>query len=156
MPKFGQDLYQQKRQINSVIKKINKFIATGIENTDAILQKNAIKILETSQKLCPIDTGKLRASAFVKKTTKSTASAGVGAALSKNPTYTVGYSAANMSGNFIIRPRQRAHYAVFVHEDLAARHDGMTQAKFLEDAFNIHRTAIIGEIKKKAFKRPPK
>lgn len=71
-------------------------------------------ILIESQRLVPVDTGKLKRSGFIE--TRKTA-AGTAAA--------IGYGRYG-----------RPTYAAFVHENLALRHAPPTQAKFLEVAVN--------------------
>jgi hypothetical protein len=74
------------------------------------IYEEANVIFNESQKLVPVDTGALRASGFVHAPRRENNRVFV--------RVTYGGSAA--------------HYALYVHENLYARHDAPTQAKYLE------------------------
>ncbi|MEE8599214.1 MAG: hypothetical protein V3S69_06880 [Dehalococcoidales bacterium] len=80
--------------------------------TPEALEFGLLPIFEESQRLVPVDTGRLRRSGFIE--TRRTTTGAVAA---------VGY------GRF-----GSPHYAGFVHEMTGIPHAGETQAKFLEQA----------------------
>jgi len=97
------------KNLNSVLKSLQKISITvqnEFRNKEYITTK---KIFDDSQKLVPVDTGKLKKSGKV--------------SYNKNGASTVEY---------------KNDYAVFVHEDLNANHKKGTQAKFLEIPFIKH------------------
>jgi len=90
-------------------------VTKHIENvTPEAIEFGLKPILEESQRLVPVDTGRLKRSGFVE--TRQTAGGTVAA---------IGYGRYG-----------RPTYAAFVHENLNVRHAPPTQAKFLEVAVN--------------------
>ena len=88
----------------NIIEELKKKIPSVVEQT---LWEEGQKIMNESVELCPVDTGRLRASRYVRTpVTKGNVT-----------TLEMGYD---------------TEYAVFVHEDLDAYHKAPTQAKFLE------------------------
>ena len=96
------------------IKLLGDAIARIPQEMPHVLEKaiyeEAWVIFKESQKLVPVDTGALRASGFVHAPKKENDRVFV--------RVTYGGPAA--------------HYALYVHENLYARHDAPTQAKYLE------------------------
>jgi len=110
------DLNSNKR----IIEELKRKLPTAIER---ILWEEGQKVMNESVPLCPIDTGRLRASRYV-RTPKTTGN---------RTTMELGYS---------------TDYAVYVHENLEAYHKPPTQAKFLETPLRQHLPEIeklIGE-----------
>lgn len=105
-----------KSQMNSIIKNLT----TVINHIEGVTPKAIVYGLEPafkeSQRLVPVDTGKLKRSGFIE--TKRTANGTVAA---------MGYGRYG-----------RPTYAGFVHERLDVRHAPPTQAKFLEVAVMQH------------------
>ncbi len=79
-----------------------------------------------SQKIVPVDTGALRNSAFTRKT-----------GTPRRPQVSVGYT---------------VDYAIFVHENLSARHKAGKQAKFLEAPARLNRSKLIKIIEEEVAK----
>ena len=88
------------------------------------LAKGGLLLQRMSQEIVPIDTGNLKAGAFTRSEGK-----GFGTDVS------VGYV---------------AHYAVYVHENLEARHKPGKEAKFLEKPMRENRDQILEVIQKAA------
>jgi hypothetical protein len=86
---------------------------------DGLLEAG-FKVLGVAQERTPVDTGNLKGSGFVRKEGKLSVSIGFGAA-----------------------------YAIYVHEDLEAKHT-TGQAKFLESALRDNRDAILTILQMKA------
>ena len=104
-----------------------------IEGITAPALEEAMKpIFQESQRLVPKDTLKLMRSGFIDTGT-----------FRGQPAVNMGYGAGGT-------PK----YAVFVHEDLNAKHENGTQAKFLEEPYKKQLNQIAGRvsraIKKKA------
>lgn len=83
--------------------------------------KAGLHLQRESQKIVPVDTGVLRASAFTRRE-----------GVSSQTEVKVGYTAA---------------YAIFVHEDLTAQHKPGKSAKFLEIPARENRREFIRIIK---------
>jgi hypothetical protein len=133
---------KKKRNAKQAAKKLAKSVFTKIERQgkqyrkgmDRGLKKAGLWLQRASQKIVPIDTGVLRASAF-------TRAEGHGAGIK----VTVGYT---------------AEYAIYVHENLEARHRKGKQAKYLEqparEGRSEMRKIIRAEVKKAKQKKAPK
>jgi Bacteriophage HK97-gp10, putative tail-component len=84
------------------------------DEIDRALQDQAHVILQVAKERCPVDTGALRDSGKLEDTVKS--------------------------GHEIAVPitfgDPEPYYAIYVHEDLEAKHPNGGQAKFLESAIN--------------------
>lgn len=91
----------------------SKHYANGIERG---LKKGGLHLQRASQLLCPIDTGALRNSAFTRAT-------GIGF-------------------HTVVRVGYTMEYAIYVHENLMAKHP-VGQAKYLEQPARTERPAII-------------
>lgn len=76
-------------------------------------------IMRESVRLCPVDTGRLRASAYVKP------------ADSGKPQVVLGYG---------------AEYALAVHERTEVHHENGTQAKFLSTPIDAHRSTFVRDV----------
>ncbi len=87
-------------------------------------------IMERSLELTPIDTGDLRKSSFIEVDTTSDP---------LRATLILGYDKAL---------ELRNQYAIIVHEDLNARHEAPTQAKFLQQAVQEKADEAFKEIAK--------
>lgn len=74
-------------------------------------------ILRESVQLCPVDTGRLRQSAYVKPTDETHVAIGYG-----------------------------ADYALAVHERTEAHHENGTQAKFLTTPIDAHRNSFARDV----------
>lgn len=160
---FNSLIAKTKKKNKSIISKLAQRMATiGLATDDALLMVS-LNILEKSLYYCPIETGQLRASGFLKSTKRESRATGgaIGSiSVPTSITYTIGYSPNSLTGNFIIPPKARAFYAWYVHEILDNKHKTPTQAKFLEQALNDHKNdiakAIIKEVRGRPFARPTK
>lgn len=122
-------------RITSVVGPSEANYIQSIRNQMKVLQANLLKVIDAietvtpqalkyglqpifdeSQRLVPVDTGKLKRSGFLE--VRRTARGGQAA---------MGYGRYG-----------RPTYAAFVHERLDIRHAGATQAKFLEQAVHTH------------------
>lgn len=88
----------------NIIGALKRQAATEIEK---ILWEEGQRIMNESVRICPIDTGRLRASRYV------------------NPV-------SRENERFVLEMGYSADYALYVHEDLEAQHRPPTQAKYLE------------------------
>lgn len=114
---YANSVRAQMKQIRENLKRV----INGIENITPEGLKYAMQpISDTSQTLVPKDTYRLMKSHFFETRRHSR---GVSAY--------IGYARAD-----------RPHYAFIVHERIELRHAAPTQAKFLEQAVNMH----VGEI----------
>lgn len=106
--------------IRALEKETNNKVKDYQNNASKAVYVAGLFLQAESQKIVPVDTGFLRASAFtrVKRDSKGYLSE-------------VGY---------------RAAYAIYVHENLNAKHAAGTSAKFLEIPFNEKRDQIIAII----------
>jgi hypothetical protein len=104
--------------LNREVARIEGASMTGLLEAGFLVQR-------ASQKLVPIDTGNLRASAYTRKA---------------------------QGGELAVEVGYEAAYAVYVHEILDAAHT-VGQAKFLEAAVNDNRKAILDAIRRHARKR---
>lgn len=103
-------------QMAEVIKNAQKVI-DAIEAESIPAMKYALRpILDTSQELVPVKTGRLKRSGFIEVRHRGKVVEGV-----------VGYARS-----------EDPDYAVFVHERMDLHHTPPTQAKFLEEAVNRH------------------
>ena len=103
-------------QMNTIMKNMLKLIE-GIEGvTPAAIKFGMEPIFEESQRLVPVDTGKLKLSGYLEVRTESR---------SGRVRAEIGYG---LHG--------RPHYAGFVHEMVNISHAPPTQAKYLEAAIN--------------------
>ena len=110
--------------IDNVLRNLNKEIK-GIENrTQAGVTAAALKVKAESMKLTPVDTGNLKASAYVNFP-----------AIKNIPSAEIGYTAS---------------YAVFVHEINNNYIAPGTQWKFLETALFSNQKEILNIIKRYA------
>lgn len=105
-------------QMNVIQKNMMKLIA-GIENaTPQAIMFGLEPIFDASQELVPVDTGRLRASGYVRVRTEKR---------SGRVRAEIGYGLGG-----------QPHYAGIVHERLDIRHAKGKQAKFLEAAIDMH------------------
>lgn len=81
------------------------------------IEGEAQVILAESVRLCPVDTGRLRASAYVKPTDETHVAIGYG-----------------------------AEYALAVHERTEVHHENGTQAKFLSTPVDAHRHSFAADV----------
>ena len=158
---FASLIAKAKKDNKNILTKLAQRMVTVGQATEDALLAVSLNILEKSLYYCPIDTGQLRASAFLKVTKKeSKATGGALGSISilDSVVYTIGYSPTSASGKFIIAPKAKAFYTWYVHEILKNKHDPPTQAKFLEQAMNDHKNEIaalvIKEVKGRSFNRP--
>ena len=110
MATIRKDFYINTEEIQllaNALKRIPSHMPNILEKS---IYEEANVIFNESQKLVPVDTGALRASGFVHAPRRENNRVFV--------RVTYGGSAA--------------HYALYVHENLYARHDAPTQAKYLE------------------------
>lgn len=144
------------RGLNKEVGKIRKGVAKG-------MVKGGVLILREANRLVPVDLGNLRESGFVVWTG---AAAGVGS----SPNFrteddatpsavesvsrikrdhaqilSARRSEVNERGRFIVRLGYTAYYAIFVHEDMQARHR-IGQAKFLDAAVQSTRQRVFSVI----------
>lgn len=102
------------------IKKVEKFLKSYAKTVDSIvtegLEDGGRKILSESNRIAPVDTGNLIRNTEVEKT---------------------------IGGE--VQVRYHADYAMYVHEDLEARHP-KGHAKFLEKATNQEGHSVIRRI----------
>jgi len=130
----------------------------------------ALLLQRESQKITPVDTGNLKASAFTlwvgatisvpnfkdagirsKRTPQEMAKL--------NSVFTQAVTEAtqvvnSVDRNTVIRVLvgYGAFYAIYVHERVTARHTPPGQSKFLEQAANIHMQAIVKEVRMRSRK----
>ena len=111
-PSEASYIHSVKAQMDLIKKNLEQTI-NYVENvTPEAIEFGLQPAFEESQRLVPVDTGKLRRSGFIE--TRRTATGTVAA---------MGYGRYG-----------RPTYGAFVHENLALRHAPPTQAKFLETA----------------------
>lgn len=104
------------KQMQAIRSNMEEVVAHVKNVTPEAIEFGLKPIFEESQRLVPVDTGKLKRSGFIE--TRQTAGGTIAA---------IGY------GRFGV-PR----YTAFVHENLLVRHAKPTQAKFLETAVMTH------------------
>lgn len=107
------------KDIQNALKK--KVRGTG-KKFEKALEKGAKLILRESKKLVPVASGALKNSGRIVKTGS--------------------YFKTQVAVTYTMR------YAIYVHEDLTARHKKGKSAKFLEIPIKRNRQAIMAEIKK--------
>lgn len=103
-----------------VMRNLIKYADIYTKETREALKQEADLIMSESKKECPIDTGRLRSSAYVQ------------AQNSGDVVVEMGYSDVD--------------YAIYVHEDLTKYHHYPTKAKFLEDPLNRAAPELAGKI----------
>ena len=103
------------------LEKSSKATAKGVQRG---LKKAGLLVQRESQKIVPIDTSNLKASAFTRAKGKGF-----------DTIVSVGYTAA---------------YAIFVHENLDAKHKEGKTAKFLEKPIRTLKDDILEWVKKEA------
>lgn len=108
--------YDAQKSFRKVEKELQNFIGHVKGNMGWVLLDGLQIVLETSQWLCPKDTGELVESGYV--------------ATSKIGKNRVGAEVGYAKGG-------KPHYALVVHEDLTKAHEAPTQAKFLETALEM-------------------
>jgi len=111
--------------MDKVLKKLSKSKAVTAAGVERGLKQAGLFLQAHSQRICPIDTGNLRGSAF----TRNAGGRGFKADI------VVGYT---------------ANYAVYVHENLQARHKPPTQAKYLEQPAREKKDKIFRIIRTEA------
>lgn len=111
-----------KMQIGGFLKRLEKVAKKRAADYERGVKKAGLFLQRESQLLAPVETGVMRNSAF-------TRASGAGF----DVVVTVGYTAA---------------YAVFVHENLEARHKKGKQAKFLEQPAREKRPEMAAIIEK--------
>ena len=104
------------------LKRSKSSSAAGVERG---LKRAGLFLQRESQLIVPVDTGNLKGGAFTRKVSG------------------IGFDADVVVGYV-------ADYAVYVHEDLQARHQPGKQAKYLEQPARQNRTAILKIIKDEA------
>lgn len=93
-----------------VMRNLVRYADLYTRETKTALTTEAHLIMADSQKECPIDTGRLRGSAYVEQ---------------------------QESGDVVVEMGYAdIEYAIYVHEDLTKEHHYPTKAKFLEDPLN--------------------
>lgn len=122
-PEITRNIRSQMRRLEQ---EFNKSLNLVEELLPDALEYAVKPIFEESQRLVPVDTGKLKASGFIR--------AGL---FRGKPQVVVGYAAAD-----------DPNYATFVHENLAVSHASPTQAKFLEEAIKKFGDEILPRTKK--------
>lgn len=110
-------------KVLSNLKRFNGNFGTAFERG---LKKAGLFLQRESQKIVPVDTSALKNSAFTRAEGKGF-----------KTDVTVGYT---------------QEYAVFVHENMDARHKPGKQAKFLEQPMNDKKDEMLGIIKDEAEK----
>lgn len=145
--KYASEVSNIKGQATRLRNRLTKSIKQIGDSVDISIKSVAVDIYQRSQELVPVDTALLKTSAFIKRDESKTT--GVGS----NITYTIGYNITNMSGEFIIAPKNNsAYYAIYVHEGLrphgVAKHKSPTGIKFLERAVNENRSKLKELIKR--------
>ena len=107
------------------IKAIERNLVTVMKTAKNLLPgalKAGVKpIFDESQRLVPVDTGKLKASGFVNARMTQ-----------KGAKVDIGYGKGN-----------RPDYAMMVHERLESAHASPTQAKYLTQAVQMHTSEIL-------------
>lgn len=101
---------QVKKAVEQLGKKYEKKLAKALYIAGLFIQAE-------SQKIVPVDTGFLRASAFTR--------------IKKD------------NFGYVCEVGYRAHYAIYVHENLNAKHASGSSAKFLEIPFNEKADKVI-------------
>lgn len=112
----------QVKGLDTVLSNLNSEIAKIEGASMDGLMEAGMKIQASSQQRAPVDTGNLKGSAYTRK-------ARVG-----GKSVEIGYT---------------ANYAIYVHENLEARHT-VGQAKFLESALRDNEAKIIDIVQQKA------
>lgn len=110
--------------VKEIIKRIHTVKGEKAKGMERGLVKGGLHLQKKSQQVVPVDTGKLKNSAFTRKE---------GSGFSTK--VTVGYTAS---------------YGIYVHENLEARHKPGKIAKFLEKPARQERDAIIDIIRREA------
>lgn len=110
----------QTKGVQSLLRKIDRLQKGYSRGVERGVYKAGLFLQRESQKIVPVLTGNLRLSAFTRKEGKGTGTQ-----------VRVGYT---------------ANYAVFVHENLTARHKPGKQAKFLETPAREKRDEIAAII----------
>ena len=113
-----------KAQSKLLVDNMQKVVAHINNVTPEAIKFGLKPILDESQRLVPVSSGKLKRSGFVE--TRQTAKGTVAA---------IGYGRYG-----------RPTYAAFVHENLTTRHAPPTQAKFLEVAVNTKIDAFANRV----------
>ena len=118
-------------RIEGVREVIKNLIGTSADVEKKVIKglvKAALFIQRESQLIVPVDTGTLKNSAFTRK-----------------------YQSVRGAGTVVV-VGYTADYAIYVHEDLKARHKEGKSAKFLEKPIREKRTEILEIIRKEASK----
>lgn len=153
-----------------VLANLNDQIKTLPHATRRGLIKAGFFLQRKSQKIVPVDLGNLRSSAFTawKGGSSSTSKRFKSPAMSADHEKAVAgaKAVASMAGknNPAVVVGYSAYYAIYVHENLEAKHKKGKVAKFLErplndyraDLFNIIRKDAVKGMKKKAGKKASK
>lgn len=119
--------------------------------------KGGLIIQGAAQKLVPVDLANLKASAFTVWGKKTTATSGKfsgedGAKMETNHKSVVSQEKAGLSKNLFtpeVEVGFSAYYAIFVHEDLDAKHK-VGQAKYLDSAIASSVGEVIAAVKMEA------
>lgn len=115
-----------RKAILTVEKDIAKFLNGIKELTAGALQYALEPTFELSQEYCPVKTGRLKGSGYIKVTSTAFGPRGV-----------VGYA-----------PRNDPPYATWVHEHTSVHHEAPTRAKFLQAALEEKQGDLIERVKK--------
>src|SRR5436190_2080674 len=120
----GDYLEEMRESIKEVTDNLLAVLQGFIDESPKVMLEAMKPTFLISQRLCPIKTGKLRASGYLEIT-----------GFRGNARVEIGYA---KGGN--------PWYAPIVHENLEAFHEPPTQAKFLEDAINQDEQNILARI----------
>jgi hypothetical protein len=113
-------------QWRTILANINKALDGTVGATPDALMYAVLPIFEKSQHYCPVKTGRLKRSGFCRQ------KAAAGRSQAK---VEIGYAEGG-----------DPHYAFIVHEDMTARHEGDTRAKFLQSAIDEGKDDIIPRV----------
>jgi hypothetical protein len=113
-------------QWRTVMANISKALDSVVAVTPDALMYGCLPIFEKSQHYCPVKTGRLKRSGFCRQ---------VGASGRAQAKVEIGYA---QGGD--------PHYGFIVHEDMTARHEGDTRAKFLQSAIDEDKGNIVPRV----------
>lgn len=110
--------------VEEILSNIHRHRIRTAHQVEMGLKKAGLFLQRESQKIVPVDTGNLRASATTRKV-----------------------SGSGFSTDVVVAYGQGAEYAVYVHEDLNAHHAPGKQAKYLEEPSRTKRREILALIR---------
>lgn len=109
--------------IKKIIRAMEKKARSSQKKLEIGLVRAGLFLQRESQKVVPVDTGALKNSAFTRKI-------------------------KNIAGAVDVAVGYTQSYAIFVHENLNARHKPGKIAKYLETPARIHRKKLLAIVKK--------